>query len=102
MTPKIGSQTREGKAKVNEDWPELLSPKDVEGSTKSYLQETNGTIINNGGSSSLGTMQKQLEEAPEKPWANLFATNRLVTWGMDITYIAPSTIEGEKVVEITA
>lgn len=37
---------------------------------------------------------------PEKSWANLFATNRLATRGMDLIYIAPIIVEGEKVVEI--
>ncbi|KAH0644840.1 hypothetical protein KY284_032724 [Solanum tuberosum] len=33
-------------------------------------------------------------------WANLFATNRLAARGMNLNYIAPIIVEGEKVVEI--
>ncbi|KAK4721594.1 hypothetical protein R3W88_011827 [Solanum pinnatisectum] len=39
---------------------------------------------------------------PEKPWANLFTTNRMVAIGMNLTYIALIIVEGEKVVEILA
>ncbi|KAK4729837.1 hypothetical protein R3W88_022825 [Solanum pinnatisectum] len=34
------------------------------------------------------------------PWANLFATNRLETKGMNLNYISRVIIDGEKVVEI--
>lgn len=30
----------------------------------------------------------------ERPWANLFATNKLATKGMNLSYIAPIVIEG--------
>ncbi|KAG5632243.1 hypothetical protein H5410_003960 [Solanum commersonii] len=34
------------------------------------------------------------------PWTNLFATNRLATKGMNLNYISPVIIDGEKVVKI--
>lgn len=36
----------------------------------------------------------------ERPWANLFATNKLATKGMNLSYIALVVIEGVKIVEI--
>ncbi|KAH0660431.1 hypothetical protein KY290_027262 [Solanum tuberosum] len=40
------------------------------------------------------------EVTPEKPWANLFSTNRLAARCMNLNYIALIIVEGEKVVEI--
>ncbi|KAH0658778.1 hypothetical protein KY289_027526 [Solanum tuberosum] len=40
------------------------------------------------------------EVTPEKPWANLFSTNRLATRGSNLNYIASIIVEGGKVVEI--
>ncbi|KAG5581215.1 hypothetical protein H5410_051842 [Solanum commersonii] len=42
------------------------------------------------------------EKTPEKPWTNLFATNRMAARGINLTYIAPIIVDGEKVVEILA
>uniref|UniRef100_K4CDK9 Uncharacterized protein n=1 Tax=Solanum lycopersicum TaxID=4081 RepID=K4CDK9_SOLLC len=42
------------------------------------------------------------EKTPEKPWVNLFATNRMAARGMNLTYIPPIIVEGEKLVEILA
>ncbi|KAG5567933.1 hypothetical protein H5410_065051 [Solanum commersonii] len=42
------------------------------------------------------------EKTPEKPWTNLFATNRMAARGINLTCIAPIIIDGEKVVEILA
>ncbi|KAH0644805.1 hypothetical protein KY284_032689 [Solanum tuberosum] len=47
--------------------------------------------------------QRKLElngEDGKKLWANLFATNRLATRGMNLNYIPLVIVDGEKVVEI--
>lgn len=41
------------------------------------------------------------EKTTEKPWINLFSTNKLATRGMDLTFIPPTVIDGVKVVEIS-
>ncbi|KAG5584804.1 hypothetical protein H5410_045238 [Solanum commersonii] len=48
------------------------------------------------------TQKHRDEENRQKPWANLFATNRMAAKGMNLTYIPPVIIEGEKIVEILA
>ncbi|KAH0674851.1 hypothetical protein KY284_025938 [Solanum tuberosum] len=83
----------------DEQWPEL-DKKD--GSRTGQIQisvETNGTVIPSKPS---GTTQRKLNLNGETttPWTNLFATNRLATKGMNLNYILPAIIEGEKVVEI--
>ncbi|XP_049414593.1 uncharacterized protein LOC125877301 [Solanum stenotomum] len=39
-------------------------------------------------------------ESVKKPWTDLFATNRLATRGMNLNYIPPVIVDGQKVVEI--
>ncbi|KAH0714810.1 hypothetical protein KY284_007715 [Solanum tuberosum] len=66
-----------GKTVEDEQWPELSK----HGGTGYGKLELNG-------------------EDGKKPWTNLFATNRLVTRGMNLKYIPPVIVDGEKVVEI--
>ena len=40
-----------------------------------------------------------LDVYPEKPWVNLFSTNRLAGRGINLNYIAPIIVEGENVLE---
>ncbi|KAM3266800.1 hypothetical protein P3L10_003795 [Capsicum annuum] len=64
------------------------------------LQKLKGTnTLNETGTSS--KEHKQLEKLLEKPWKNLFSTNRLATKDMNLSFIPPTVIDGEKVVEVT-
>lgn len=40
------------------------------------------------------------ETTQERPWANLFFMNKMAMNGMNLSYIAPVVVEGEKIIEI--
>lgn len=44
--------------------------------------------------------EEQTEAAQKKPWTNLFATNKMATKDMNLSYIALVVIIGETIVEI--
>ncbi|KAH0652021.1 hypothetical protein KY290_032498 [Solanum tuberosum] len=95
------SEEKSGKSKGEtvreEHWPELPQHKGTGGSNN-QLHEMNGTVAMERSAIKLSMPEK----TPEKPWANLFATNRMAARGMHLTYIAPIIVDGEKIVEILA
>ncbi|KAH0685684.1 hypothetical protein KY290_017201 [Solanum tuberosum] len=96
----VVSDKDKGKQGREEEWPELTHQRGSGGGTQKTPVEVNGTV-NRG--NNVGNAQRKLnhpEVIPEKPWANLFSTNRLAARGMNLNYIAPIIVEGEKVVEI--
>ncbi|KAF3669981.1 hypothetical protein FXO37_08752 [Capsicum annuum] len=103
ITPTMMSNEKR-KAKSVENWPKLATKQAIGENTAQLsldLQKLKGTNTPN----ELGTASKkhkQVEKLLEKPWKNLFATNRLATKGMDLSFIPPTVIDGETVVEVTA
>ncbi|KAK4718353.1 hypothetical protein R3W88_016691 [Solanum pinnatisectum] len=94
------SDMDKGKQGREDEWPKLTHQRGSGGGTQKNPVEVNRTV--NWGKN-MGNAQRKLnllEVTPEKPWANLFFTNRLAGRGMNLNYIAPIIVEGEKVVEI--
>ncbi|KAG5615152.1 hypothetical protein H5410_014976 [Solanum commersonii] len=95
------SEEKSGKSKGEnvreEHWLELPQHKGTGGSNN-QLHEMNGTVEMERSAIKLSMPEK----TPEKPWANQFATDRMAARGMNLTYIAPIIVDGEKVVEILA
>ncbi|KAH0724703.1 hypothetical protein KY284_000568 [Solanum tuberosum] len=60
----------------------------------------NGTVTQDKIASNTKRKLDLNEAQSGKPWANLFATNRLAGRGMNLSYIPPMIVEGEKVVTI--
>ncbi|KAG5599914.1 hypothetical protein H5410_031284 [Solanum commersonii] len=85
----IDASKGKGKIEMEEQWLELSNKRGIGSGLQQNLLGSNGT--------------KKLEfsgEEVKKPWADLFATNRLATRGMNLNYIPPVIVDGEKVVEI--
>ncbi|KAH0659286.1 hypothetical protein KY290_028847 [Solanum tuberosum] len=89
-----------GKQVRDEEWPELTQQRGSGGGIHKTPIEVNGT---GNLDKTVGGAQRKLnlpDVSPEKPWVNLFSTNRLAERGMNLNYIALIIVEGEKVVEI--
>ncbi|KAH0730226.1 hypothetical protein KY285_001164 [Solanum tuberosum] len=96
----IGTSKEKETPNREEQWPELAK-KNGSGAGKTQTPVgTNGTVTQ--AKPSVTTQRKlELNEVTTMtPWANLFATNRLATKGMNLNYISPVIIDGEKVVKI--
>lgn len=97
---EMNSIKEKGKVTASEQWPELPKNKGTGGSCHQSSSASNGTVNQDR---STGNVQRKLnlqEISPEEPWRNLFATNRMAARDMNLTYIAPIIVEGDKVVEI--
>ncbi|KAK6786258.1 hypothetical protein RDI58_014783 [Solanum bulbocastanum] len=93
------SSKEKGKTIVDEQWPEQSKQRGTGSGLQQILLGSNGTVTQGKPHNT----QRKLElngEDVNKSWANLFATNRLATRGMNLNYIPPVIVDGKKVMEI--
>lgn len=87
-----------GKTINREQWPGLITQHRSGGGKRGSTLDTNGIV-----ELLKSPMQDKLStnrSGTVKPWVNLFASNNLAAKGMNLNYIPPLVIEGEKVFEI--
>lgn len=73
-----------------EQWLDLEDAKNTSSKMKSNAEDK---IVNQENPNKVG--KKEAEQV--RPWANLFATNKLAVKGMNLSYIAPVIVEDEKI-----
>ncbi|KAG5607161.1 hypothetical protein H5410_028653 [Solanum commersonii] len=96
----VARNTGKEKSVVVEQWPELSKYSDKGTGSQQDPMKTNGTVTHDKIANNTKRKLDLNETETCKPWANLFATNRLAGRGMNLSYIPPVIVEGEKVVTI--